>query len=39
MQNFHNQPGQSVAPAIEYLSQVQRVYLDSWRRFGESSRR
>lgn len=36
MQNFHNQPGQSMAPAIEYLSQVQRIYLDSWRRCGDA---
>lgn len=35
MQNFRNQKGQSMAPAIEYLSQVQRIYLDSWRRLGD----
>ncbi|WP_374581968.1 hypothetical protein [Pseudoduganella sp.] len=36
MQNFRNQQGQSMAPAIEYLSQMQRIYFDSWRRCGDA---
>lgn len=36
MQNDRNQQGQSMAPAIDYLNQVQRIYFDSWRRCGDA---
>jgi len=39
MQNHRNQQAQSMAPAIEYLSQMQRICLDTWRRCGDASMR
>lgn len=39
MQNFGTQQGQALAPAIDYLNQVQRIYFDSWRRFGDAGGR
>lgn len=39
MQNIGNQQGQAMAPAIDYLNQVQRIYFDAWRRWGEAGAR